>query len=162
MAHGLVNLISERASVHNTLGGLVGVFIAGPIDEDYKPQVNNHHWEIATLYPVKVVGLVIDLNCCEVIEEDAKQINDCHGWLSLSTHGKEHTLGVLIVIPQSPVNVWTPLNATNLQSGGYLPVAVTFIGRNHQKGYVNVITQWHEELLKFFFGGGAPGVPAAK
>lgn len=132
----------------------IGIFIAGPIDEDYHPKVNNHHWEVATLTPVLLVALVIDLDCCDVIDEEVKRVNDCHGWLSLTTRGKEHTLGVLLVVSQSIANVWTPLNVTNLNGGsGYLPVAVTFIGRNRQHRYKNVITQWHEELLKFFIGG---------
>ena len=142
-------LIGGPGALGGTGGIQVGVFIAGPIDEDYKPKVNNHHWEIATLAPVIAIGLVIDLDCCKIINEDLKKINDCHGWISLSTRGVEHTLGVLIVISRAPVNVWTPLNVTNLGGVGYLPVVVTFVGRNRQTGYTNVSTQWHEELVKF-------------
>jgi len=136
-------------------GGLtIGVFIAGPIDEDYHPKVNNHHWEVATLAPVRLLGLVIDLDCIEIVDAESKRIFDGHGWLSLNTRGREHTLGVLLVATFTPPNLVVPVSVTNLGGGlGYLPVAVTFIGRNKQDHYRNVITQWHEELLKFFIGG---------
>lgn len=155
----ILDIVQSRVAARATgLGGLVGIYIAGPIDKEYRPSVNNHHWEIATLEPLGVLGLLIDLNCCEVINEEAKSITDCHGWLSLTTHGKEHTLGVLLVFPQSAGNVWTPLRATNLGNGSYLPILVTFIGRHRYSGrkYRNVITQWDEELLKFFLGGLPP------
>lgn len=138
--------------------GQVAVFIAGPIDEDYQPKVNNHHWEVATLAPVLALGLVIDLKRSRVIDQEVKRINDSHGWLSLTTRGKEHTLGVLLVFGRGPVKLMVPLNATNVDGigPGYLPVVVTFIGRNRKHGYKNVITQWHEELLKFVIGGVIP------
>lgn len=154
MSPSIMDLIKDKVSDPTLLGGTggsqVGIFIAGPIDEDYKPKVNNHHWEIATLAPVIAIGLVIDLDCCKIINEDLKKIRDCHGWISLSTRGVEHTLGVLIVISSGAPNLAQTLNVTNLSGGGgYLPVVVTFVGRNRQTGYTNVITQWHEELLKF-------------
>lgn len=136
-------------------GGLqIGVFIAGPIDKDYQPRITNHHWEVATLAPVRLLALAIDLDRCDIVAAESKRVFDCHGRLSLSTRGKEHTLGVLFVVNFGAVNLCTPLYATNLSGGiGYLPVAVTFIGRHKQ---CNVITQWHEELLKFFISIGAP------
>ncbi|HEX6989172.1 MAG TPA: hypothetical protein VF282_06840 [Bacillota bacterium] len=160
MAQAIMDIIKEKATAAGASAQLDGgtqiaVFIAGPIDEDYNPKVNNHHWEVATLTPVFILALAIDLDCCEVIDEEHKFVRDCHGWLSLNTHGKEHTLGVLIVVSSGGANVWTPVNVTNLRGGwGYLPVAVTFIGRNKEHHFKNVITQWHEELLKFVIGGG--------
>ena len=157
MARTIMDIIREQLADPNlnlSQSSQIGIFIAGPIDEDYHPKVNNHHWEVATLAPVFLLGLVIDLDCCEVTEADTKHVEDCHGWLSLSTHGKEHTLGVLVVVSGGVANLWTPLNVTNLNRGiGYLPVAVTFIGRHCESGCTNVITQWHEDLLKFFIGG---------
>ena len=136
----------------NVSGGGIAVFIAGPIDEDYDPKVNNHHWEVATLAPVVVIGLSIDLGCCDVIDSDIKVVqgDECHTWLSLDTDGKEHTAGVLLVIGGLAPNLMQPLAANALSGGGYLPVAVTFIGRHENSGFENVITQWHEELLKFY------------
>lgn len=149
----IFDVIKQEASAQGVGSGPVAIFIAGPIDEDYDPKVDNHHWEIATLADVRVKGLVIDLNCCEIIEEDEKKIKDCHGWLSLDTGGREHTLGVLFVSPCVSANFMQPLTPNALSSGGYLPVAVTFIGRNKDRDFENVITQWHEELLKFFIPG---------
>lgn len=149
------DLIKEQAIEAQQINGPenVAIFIAGPIDEDYDPKVDNHHWEIATLVDVWVKGLIIDLNCCEIIEEDAKKIRDCHGWLSLDTDGREHTLGVLFVVFDGSPNAWVPITPTTLGSGEYLPFAVTFIGRNEDRDFQNVITQWHEELLKFVIPG---------
>ena len=162
MPRTVMDIIQEKAAelsgeFQGASGLQIGIFIAGPIDEDYHPKVNNHHWEVATLAPVKLLALAIDLDCCEIIDAASKKVEDCHGWLSLNTRGKEHTLGVLFVASFGGLNVCTPLYTTNLNGGsGYLPVVVTFIGRNRQHSYRNVITQWHEELLKFFIGGGAP------
>lgn len=147
-------LAVEMGAQPNTGGVQIGVFIAGPIDEDYDPKINNHHWEVATLAPVRLLALAIDLDRCDIVDAESKRVFDCHGWVSLSTRGKEHTLGVLFVATFGLVNLCTPLYATNLSGGqGYLPVAVTFIGRH---GLRNVITQWHEELLKFIIGGVVP------
>jgi len=155
MSHSVYELIRSQIDAHQlAVGGTLGIFIAGPIDEDYVPKVNNHHWEIATLAPVEVLGLSIDLNCCEIIDAESKEIDDCHGWLSLDTDGKEHTLGVLLVQFSGTPNTWRSLTPTVLGNGSYLPIAVTFLGRNRNNSiYRNVITQWHEELLKFVIGG---------
>ncbi len=144
----------QRKLSTQQVGTSIAIFIAGPIDEDYDPDIENHHWEIATLVDVEVLGLSIDLNCCEIIDADEKEIDDCHGWLSLDTDGREHTLGVLIVAYSPTANVWTPFSTNTLGNGQYLPFAVTFIGRNRDDDeYKNIITQWHEELLKFVFNG---------
>lgn len=131
--------------------GDIGIFIAGPIDRNYRPSITSHHWDIATLTPVGVLGLVFDLDRDRLIDEERKLIFDSHGWLTLSTRGRRHTLGVLIVVSKEAPNLMTPLVAKN---GGrsYLPVVVTFIGRHGKKHPRNVITQWHEDLLKFVIG----------
>ena len=57
--------IEERLSTLQT-GTVVAVYIAGPIDEDYDPKIRDHHWEVATLVDVGVLGLAIDLDRCEM------------------------------------------------------------------------------------------------